>query len=677
MCDKRLAISESRVTWPRRLQSWLKGNTWLIGAGICLLAFVGQQQLVREQLRNPLAGYTLLAWGTVAFLLAARSRTPVDDELERAGRKSSTGSTFMIHRYSVRAALIVLGLGVCLANVWWIDTRQEGESYWAVLPLWSMSLMLCLAALVPVIRRTSSSGRTRWMFLLLVSAISLFAFAVRFHKLGLVPVVMSGDEADVGQQVIAVLEGRLTNMLRTYRSYGTLEFFVLAVPVWLLGPTKFALRYLSAVGGWLAIPALAVMARRLFGVKVALVSAALLAVSHLAIQFSRVSVAASTFDPLLTSLSLYLVYRSLQTRSLFTWGLAGLTLGLSFYVYAGARIVVLVAAAFLALLVVVDRPLLRGNGRGLIAMVLGGVLGLAPMLPFILRDPQGFNHRLNQVSIFQSGYLWRAAAYRGVTTWQILGEQFRDAWLNFNYYDVGSFYEASVPMLGLLTGALFVMGFAYTIAHWRDKRFLLLHLWFWIPLLVGQVMMIYPRGAAYRTLSLLPPVCIMAGIALVKLADLVVPRLARREAWITAAIVAALVWEGGWNTHYYFGVWAPRSRFSDFSTEAASLMADYMHELGPNYQTYVLATSNFRAGTWAVMDYIAKGQRYVDIDDALPAALPTVPPGQRMAFIFAPERAAELLVVESAFPGGQAMEHYLGGTLYFVTYEWPGRSASS
>jgi hypothetical protein len=169
----------------------------------------------------------------------------------------------------------------------------------------------------------------------------------------------------------------------------------------------------------------------------------------------------------------------------------------------------------------------------------------------------------------------------------------------------------------------------------------------------------------------------MAAMALVKLADMVVPRLQRRQVWVTAAIATALVFEGGWNTHYYFGVWAPRYRYSDFSTQAASLMADYMRELGPEYQTYVLSTLNFRAKGWAVMDYIAKGQRHVDIEGALPAALPVVWPGQRVAFVFAPQRAGELPIVESAFPDGQSAEHYLGDTLYFVTFELPGHSAST
>jgi hypothetical protein len=666
------------VAWPRQLQHWARGKVWLLGAGICLLAVAGQQQLMGEQFRDPVTGYGLLALATVAFLLVTRTRTPAGGEIERNTQNSSTGSTRWINRRSVRTALIASSLGVGLVNVLLIDSRKSGENYWAALALWIVSLALYLAALVPAIRSVRArGGRPGRMFLILASITVLFAFAVRFYELGRVPVVMGNDEADVGRQTIAVLEGRLANMFKTHGGYGTLEFFAMAIPVRLWGPTRFALRFLSAVGGWLAIPLLLVFARRMFGSQVALVSAALLAVSHLAVQFSRVSITASTFDPLLASLGLYLVYRSLQTRSLFTWGLAGLALGITIYGYVGARVIPPVAALFIASLAVVNRPMLRGNWRGILVLATGAFLCMAPMLPWILRNPNGFNDRLNQVGVLQSGYLLRAAAFRGVPAWQIAWEQFRDALLNFNFYNVGMFYEANVPMLGPLTAPLFVLGVVYSLTRWRDTRILLLNLWFWIPLLVGQVMMIYPAGAAYRTLSLLPPVCIMAAMALIKLADMAVPRLQRRQAWVTAAVAIALVFEGGWNTHYYFGVWALRYRYSDFSTQAASLIADYMHELGPEYQTYVLSTFNFQAKGWAAMDYIAKGQRHVDIEGALPAALPAVWPGQRTAFIFAPQRAGELPIVESAFPGGQSAEHYLGDTLYFVTYELPGHSAST
>ena len=655
------------MTWPSQQSWWVSG----IGAIACLLTLAGQWQLVQSS-PDLVTGYSSLIGGAVLFLLALRIQPAVDRESDRADGLLSAEPALLFPSTPLRLVLIGFGLGLGFFNARLIDQHKEGDSYWGAFALWIASLALYLLAFFPASRRAGMNRqRASRMFYFLAGAIALVAFGARFYGLGRVPWVMVNDEADVGMQVVAVLQGQRTNMFVTHSSFGTLEFFAMALPVQVLGTTKYALRWLSAVGGWMAIPVTVVLAKRMFGNRIALVSAALLAVSHLSIHFSHVSTAASTFDPLLAALGLYLVYRAWQTRVLFTWALAGLALSMTMYGYAGARAILIVAILFLAALAVVKRSALS-NWSGGVVLAVSSLLGMAPMLLWIVRNPDLYNYRLNQVSIFQSRWLMNEALARNVPAWQILLEQLRDALLNFNFYEAGAFYDAGVPMLGPVTAALFVLGLAYTLTRWRDERFLLLNLWFWIPLLAGQVLMTLTARSAYRTLSLLPCVCIMAAIALVKLADLILAWVKRRPGWVVVALVAALVLEGGWNLYFYFRVWAPGYQYSDWVTRAASLMADYVHDLGPGYQVFVLGTQDF-SESWAVFNFLTPGQSYVGVPGDVSAVSPMLRPDSRAVFFFHPERVGELPTVASAIPGGRRKEYYWGDTLYFVVYQAPGR----
>jgi hypothetical protein len=341
------------------------------------------------------------------------------------------------------------------------------------------------------------------------------------------------------------------------------------------------------------------------------------------------------------------------------------------YAYPGARVIPLIAAAFLISLAVAGRHRLRGNAHGILTMGLGAALVIAPMLPWILSHPDTFNERFNQVGIFPSGWLAREVAARDVSAWQVLAEQAAAALLSFNFIPVGWFYQAAVPMLGPLTGVLFALGLAYSLMRWRDPRFLLLNLWFAIPLITGQVLMITPGGSGYRTLSLLPAVCIMAGVALIRLADAIFGRVNGGRRWAIAAVVAALAFEGLWNVNYYFKAWAPGHAYSDPMSRTASLLAEYVRDLEPDRRTFVLGTERFRASGWAVMDYLAAGRRFSDII-SLDVARSQMEIGGKYAFVLLPESSRELLALEQLYPAASKVEHRLGGVVYFVSYEFTG-----
>ena len=117
--------------------------------------------------------------------------------------------------------------------------------------------------------------------------VTLGAALLRFIDLGQLPRVINGDEGLIGQFVLAAKRNPLANPWSLFENIGGLYRHGIGMMIKLFGQTPFALRLLPAIGGTLAIPALYVLARELFGRRVALMAAILLAVSHAHIHFSR------------------------------------------------------------------------------------------------------------------------------------------------------------------------------------------------------------------------------------------------------------------------------------------------------------------------------------------------------------------------------------------------------
>jgi 4-amino-4-deoxy-L-arabinose transferase-like glycosyltransferase len=655
---------------PRARISVNVGLVSLVSVAALLVALVGQYQLMYP--RNLNLGLVLFGIGILLFLPLATLLVPNEWSLASARRQVTgvEGNGVLISSFRARVLLIAESFVLSLLAVMMIASRKGSDSYWDIFLLWIASMAFYLIPFFPHrLRFRASTWREHWKPLLLVGLIVLVAMSARLYELGNIPQVMENDEGIVGTKAVAVLNSELKSMFQTYGGYGTLDFFGMALSVDLLGKSKLAVRLPSALAGILTVPMLALLAYRLFGTKVALVSAALLAISHFHIHFSRVSPTAASLDPLLSTLSLYLVYRGLRTRQRSYWALAGLVMGVALYFYVGARIIPVIAAVFIVLLIVVDRRLLRGNFGGMLALAGAYGIAAAPMGLWAVQHPDVFNVRLNQVGIVQTGWLAHEVATRGLPVWRILAEQFANSMLIFNFHPARWFYDATVPMLGPLTGALFVLGLAYSITRLGDSRFLLLNTWFWVALVTGQFLMIDPAPNAYRTMILLPAVLIMAAVALVKLVDAAVAWANHRERLAPIVLVVILGLAAAWNVRYYFAVWAPSYRYSDPNSRLASLIGEYLGELHGNYRAYIVGAPRFRGQGWSALDYLRDGTPLTDVEGSLQDTVRSVNPGQNAVFIFVPERMDELPVVEQLYPNGHRVNKYLGDSLYFVAYE--------
>ncbi len=129
---------------------------------------------------------------------------------------------------------------------------------------------------------------------------------------------------------------------------------------------------------------------------------------------------------------------------------------------------VFVFAAFLLLLWIFNRQIVRDNWRGIIALVVTFLLVAVPMLVWSFASPNAFNARANQLGIFQNGWLVAESVRQDLPVWTILWQQFSTAFLTFNFFHPDWFYQAAAPALGPVTGVLFIVGLLTSLFHPRD-----------------------------------------------------------------------------------------------------------------------------------------------------------------------------------------------------------------
>ena len=232
----------------------------------------------------------MLLFGLVAARTEGRSRT------EEGARRSSLWVEIwqLLHRSHVRLVALLVGMG-CVVYVAAVSgSRPAGIPFWDLLGLWVAGVALGAGAFVDY--ATLPRRLRGWGSALLhpgpeaifVAVLAISAFLLRGVRLSTIPFVLSGDEAAMGMEAIAVMEGRLTSpFVSGWLSHPTLFFFLQAAFLRLFGVTTVGLRLPSALISSATVVLLYLFARRHYGRWVAVLASVFFCTYHYAIHFGR------------------------------------------------------------------------------------------------------------------------------------------------------------------------------------------------------------------------------------------------------------------------------------------------------------------------------------------------------------------------------------------------------
>ena len=348
----------------------------------------------------------------------------------------------------------------------------------------------------------------------LLVALLLIAAFLRFYCPGDVPPGPSHDELrmiDLGELIV---EGERPIHWTVSYSAEPLFMYALALtmPVWGFAP--FGARLVTRFAGLFLIPLVHILARRLFGRRVALVASGVLAVTWWPVFFSRVALRGITL-PLVFVAAVYALWRGLGLRGTVgvcqagtvRWGwlvLGGGLMGLTWYTFTAARGLILLLPVLLGHLGLVRVVPTRRLWR--IALVTLGLAALvaAPFVYDMQVHPGAPEARMEQLGgVIQELRAGNLAPFVR-QTFATLGMIALTGDPNWRYN------VSDRPVFGPVLGILAILGCLVSIWHWRQPRYFVLLAW----LLLGLApSMLTPEAPSFvRAIGALPAAVMMPGV---------------------------------------------------------------------------------------------------------------------------------------------------------------------
>jgi 4-amino-4-deoxy-L-arabinose transferase-like glycosyltransferase len=512
----------------------------------------------------PLASWILFALAAAALALAAgdaRRLLPADVALRsgapgRAGRLA-LGSLAL----AVLAAAASVPLFVSLNRANPPDTPDwlVNNGSWLLYGVSILCFGLAVVLWEGKARGTGSGrltreGRLAWRVETpMVGALFAGALVLRLVRLDSIPPGLWFDEAQNGLSAESLVHSSAIHavFIPGLTQMGAPYFYALGALLHATGPEVWTVRLLPALAGAVTVPLLYLLASRLYGWRVGLVSAGLLATSAWNITFSRLGFVSMWTAAL--NLAVYLcVVQGLRTGRLRWYAAAGAALGLALQGYYIAELVPLVLLALTLHLVLTERRSLRRGWAGAAALAAGALLASLPALLYALQRPDDYWERVRTVRI--------SATTPGDQLHALLTNSHIHL-LMFNFRGETNTRQnlAGAPVLDWLTAGLFFAGLAYCILRLGRWHYFLPAVWFLAALSAGVGTSVEGAPHSGRTLENSIVTALLAGIFLGE-AWRIAGRAARgRGPALVLTAVAALGAVGAaaaMNVHRYFGLQA-------------------------------------------------------------------------------------------------------------------------
>lgn len=495
-------------------------------------------------------------------------------------------------------------------------------------------------------------------------AVVALAAAVRLWNLREYPTVLTGDEGQFAAASQDVVSGLLRNPFGVgWMSHPTMYFFVEAASLKWLGETAVGARAPAAVLGTLTVAVTWLYARARFGRVAAIVAAVALATLPVHLYTSRIALNNVT-DGLAAIAVVALVEWALERRSIRIATLAGLALGLAQYGYFGSRAL----PGVVGLLLLIE--LLRGRGRPrpgsrldviVSWMVLGAAAAAMPLFAYFSRHPDDVAARTRGVSIFR---------HAGDSSLAAVLAKLHDAVLVPVGLPIDGFYKVSAPFVGWALAVPVVVGLLTATLRPLRPGYGAVAAGYWV-MLVAAAMTDGDHIYSNRIGATLPLLALAAGIGVAAIGGLLA-RVTRAPRPAVLAALAALVAvaAAAIGLGQYFSAPDRFEVYSDTNTEVAFRLATDVASWSPRATVYFAGPPRMSLEGFASVRFLIPEATRISLESPLTAAW--APPALTgpTTFVFLPERAGELAIVQRAFPEGTLVEvpdPWSGGLLYI---EW-------
>jgi hypothetical protein len=506
--------------------------------GLLSLVIAGGAEVAARSREYEAWTWPAYAVAVAVFVWSGRRLAPSADGASRdsagRGRSASVGAG------AIASLLLAAGAVYALSQ----DQRSAIAP-----PLWLGSMFVLLVAGAahhhqegwsPLWGLPIRSSRLVWIA---VGTIVGLAVVSRFLWLESVPLGINADEGDRAASAIQIARGTNTGGLFEFGWYHiSMVYFRLLWAVFdAFGIGVVQARGLGAFVAVIGVALVTWLGIRHFGVRVGLMSGALVATLGIALQFARQTTEA-TITATLWVASAFCLLEAVRTGRSIGWIGFGLCGGLGLYFYPSARLWAVLATAVGVYLLIHG---LWGRrlaiARGLAISAVAAVVSAAPFL-YMSHARNILTLRAEEVSVFTRDNARRLVYYN--PEWsapRLVYEQTLRVLGGFNRFpDGGGFWPTERPLLPAPTAVVFFLGLGWTCAWIRDPRFAILAMWFWVSMIGAIVTIETPN--AHRMAGAVLALGLFPAIALDNLArrfELVSAKpLARMAPAVVAPIIA-------------------------------------------------------------------------------------------------------------------------------------------
>lgn len=388
----------------------------------------------------------------------------------------------------------------------------------------------------------------RWYFGVAALLLVIAAF-FRLWDLSTAPPGMSGEELINAQISDRVREGDISviyDQIQPARE--GLYYAILAGSTSITGRGVILWRLPSV---WIAMLSLAMtvtLMRRLFGVRVSLMTLGLMSITFWPVWMGR-TVMHVTLMPLMITSVLYAMARAFQAQQRsaagFWFAVSGIMLGLAQYAHVTAWTLLVIPTGFIVYRMFISPAEVRRHWLNIFYVLLLVIVTILPLILFLVRHPGA----REPVPVTQQSQLETSIPQRVVTS--MAGLVLRgDMFPNHNL--------PGRPVLGPLMGILLVIGIGVSLAHWRRPAYGLALIWLLSGLLPVALL---PRSPDFEYMVvILPVVFAFPAIGLRAIYSQVRERLdehLRSRFALTGAVIIALLLSVNaiWTFRDYFIAW--------------------------------------------------------------------------------------------------------------------------
>lgn len=490
-------------------------------------------------------------------------------------------------------------------------------------------------------RRLFRSPGERNLFVLIFVVCAL----LRFVRLGTLPPMIHGDSAECGLQGLMLLDGKVGDVFNFSDWYWTpyLSFVPYAASFLVTGPSIVGLRLPSALLGVATLVPLYFLVRGWFGIRAAMLVAALYAFSHSAIHFSRIGL--WNMQVLFYEVTAFaLLSRGLRRGSALWMTLAGIVSGLALYSYTAGRLIPIIAVPFLV--AQLTRTQWRRVARGIAYFSAGMLVTVVPLVINYIKDPTVLDvDRTASVWVLSAENQAHVESTLGTSsTLGILWEQTRRTLAGFvTMGDASTQYGTWQPLLSPITAVLGLAGLALVLWRWREPRYLFLLLWLMLGLILGSILIIDPPSHT-RLIVLFPVPYILAALGLDAMLRRARGRIAFHGANVLALYVLVVAQSAAFSLSGYYKF---TQKMLVESREWDVLMV--LERSGPRYD-YYLYTGPFLLADSPIFRLFSTGTRAVngfsemDLPDRL---------ARDATFVLTPDFRRIGMAISERFPGAE------------------------